>query len=182
MKLFSAFFCYLFFFSKITFAQNDQGIIEIGLNGSIIKNTSFNDQGKIKVSQKTPGIELGYYYTDGRSINASFSILEVKVNSFGNDNFNGESGIGIQSGLGYFFQGNGEKFRPFAGMRVTYQGGKLLRTGEDNQLYLGVAGGLKYSPVEGGALAVWANLDKDIISEEGPMAFGVNIGVVIRLR
>ena len=182
MKLvFISFWCF-WCIPSLAYSQSDKGVIDLNLNGSIIKNTTFNDEGKIKISQKTPTVEIGYYYTEGRSININFSMVEVKVNSSGSDNLNAESGNGFQGGLGYFFQGYGETVRLFGGIRLTYQGGKVFRVGENDQLYLGVAGGLKYTPVEGGALVVWTNFDKDIISEASSTAIGLNIGVIIRLK
>ncbi len=165
----------------VTFAVNaqtpDKGMVEFSMGGVLFKT-----QSEAKLTTINPVFTGGYFITPEIEVGGGLAI-----HKFGGDGgkilgdkFSGE----ILLNGKYHFMAK-DKMWPYAGLHfgMGFGDGWLGKAGgEKAPMNVGGAVGVKYWPLEGGALFGELMVNKTMPKERKEMTIGLNLGILIRLK
>ncbi|MBX7151021.1 hypothetical protein K1X84_05235 [bacterium] len=161
------------------FAQMpDKGMVEFTMSGPLFQN-----QSESEVSTIGPAFGFGYFMTPAIEVGGGLQVLK-----FGGDGgkafFGDKFSLAIDVNGKYHFAAK-EKMWPYVGAHVNIGlgDGPLGKAGgKDAPLTFGGAVGVKYWPMEGGALFGELAFDKTSPKALKETTIGVNLGILIRLK
>ncbi len=163
-------------FATSAFAQPDKGMMEFGLGGSLFANHS-----EAKVSEISPGASLGYFLTPAIEVGGELAVLK-----FGGDGASGMDKFSARVGaFGAYHFATQAKMWPYAtlGVDMGIGDGPLGKGGgDDSPLNVGGGVGIKYWPMEGGAIVAEVNFTKTMPKALKETRIGIDLGILIRLK
>ena len=158
------------------FAQS-KGVTEFSLGGVLWQNMS-----EAKVSTIGPAVGVGYFINDAIEVGGGIQVLK-----YGGDGaiapFDKFSAAVDVNGKYHFMVK--DKMWPYAGAHVNFGLGDGLlgkAGGDDAPLTFGGSVGVKYWPMEGGAVYGEVAFDKTGPSAIKETTMGINLGILIRLK
>lgn len=157
------------------FAQT-KGVTEFSLGGVLWQNMS-----EAKVSTIGPAVGVGYFFMDAIEVGGGLQVLK-----YGGDGATGfdKFSAAVDINGKYHFMAK-DKMWPYVGAHVNFglgDGPLGKNGGSDSPLTFGAAVGVKYWPMEGGAVFGELAFDKTGPSAIKETTIGINLGILIRLK
>ncbi len=154
----------------------DKGMIEFSMGGVL-----FQSQSEAKVTTINPVFEGGYFITPEIEVGGGLA-----VHKWGGDGATGADKFSGQILLNgkYHFMAK-DKMWPYAGLHfgMGFGDGILGKAGGTKApMNVGGAVGVKYWPLEGGALYGELMVNNTMPKELKEMTIGLNLGILIRLK
>ncbi len=162
-------------FTTTAFAQPDKGMVEFSLGGPLFASLS-----EAEVSQIGPAAGVGFFLTPAIEVGGELAILKFGGDNAFNDKFSAQIGA-----FGAYHFAAKEKMWPYAkvGVDLGIGDGPLGKAGGDDAPFNIMGGvGIKYWPMEGGAITAEVNFTKTSPSAIKETRIGVDLGILIRLK
>lgn len=162
-------------FTTGAYAQPDKGMVEFSLGGPLFASFS-----EAEVSQIGPAAGVGFFLTPAIEVGGSLAVEKFGGDGAGNDKFGARIG-----GFGAYHFAAKEKMWPYAkvGVALGIGDGRLGKNlGDDAPFDIMGGVGIKYWPMEGGAITAEVNFTKTSPSAIKETRIGVDLGILIRLK
>ncbi len=161
-------------------SQTRKGIIEFTLDGPLYSSTTISADGEHEyVNNFSPRIGFSRFVNDQVSMKIELMMVNIDSKS---EALGRIRDAGIELSLGVNFHLPGKKWWPFLGPLITVQSGDLYNIGSDSPVFFGGQAGIKYWPMETGAIYSSLYYGKDFTTEAGIGQFTMNLGLIIRLK
>ncbi len=162
-------FAAVFILASNLSAQAEKGMVELTLDGPLFQRST-----EAEFTRISPTVGVGYFASDALEIGGASRLLVFS---------NGGSVSGFTLGIDakYHFSMN-EKTWPFAGIGWNGGFGDLFETGGKNPMQLQGEIGVKFWPMEGGAITFSGFFLRQFPDEIKETSFGINLGILIRLK
>ncbi len=176
MKKLTMLFVAMLFAGATAFAQMpDKGMVEFSLGGPL-----FATQSEAEVSAIGPAVDVGYFLTPAIEVGGNLGVLKFGGDGAGNDKFSANIGV-----FGAYHFAAKEKMWPYVkvGVDMGIGDGPLGKDGgDDAPINFGGGVGIKYWPMEGGALTAEVNFTKTSPSAIKETRIGLDLGILIRIK
>lgn len=164
-------------FTTGAYAQPDKGMVEFSLGGPLFASFS-----EAEVSQIGPAAGVGFFLTPAVEVGGKLAILKFGGDGAGAPAEDFSAQIGA---FGAYHFAAKEKMWPYAkvGVDLGIGDGLLGKRGGDDAPFNIMGGvGIKYWPMEGGAITAEVNFTKTSPSAIKETRIGVDLGILIRLK
>jgi hypothetical protein len=157
------------FCAGLVSAQPQKGMMELVLSGPVFQKYSDGEGSTI-----APAATMGYFVNDKLELAGTFGLL-----SFSNNNDATGFTIGAQSAIHFSSK---RKTWNYASLGITGFFGELYEIGEENQFQVKGELGIKHWPLPGGAVKLSGHVIQQFPNDIKQTIFGIDVGVLIRIR
>ena len=152
------------------FAQAEKGMMEFSLNGPLLLKSTEAD-----ITMLAPTAQIGYFTSNAFELGGTFGLLSYGRGSNSSDGFI----LGVNGQCHFSMQ---KKTWPFAGIGFTANLGEYFERFDKHPMQIEGRLGLKYWPMEGGAIVINGFFTRQFPEPFKENYWGIDLGVLIRIK